>query len=65
MDLKDLKTKNVSELQSILSDWRDKWRELRFKNSNHQLKEIRQIRQIRKNIARVLTLINQNQKNKK
>jgi ribosomal protein L29 len=60
MDFKELKTKKVSELHDTLADWRDKLRELRFKDSNKQLKNIREIRVIKKNIARVLTLINKN-----
>ncbi len=60
MDFKELKTKSISELHSILAEWRDKLRELRFKDSNKQLKNIREIRAIKRNIARVLTLINKN-----
>ena len=60
MDFKELKTKKVSELHDTLADWRDKLRELRFKDSNKQLKNIREIRVIKKSIARVLTLINKN-----
>jgi len=60
MDFKELKTKKVSELHDTLADSRDKLRELRFKDSNKQLKNIREIRVIKKGIARVLTLINKN-----
>lgn len=63
MDLKELKTKSISELHNILADLRDKLRELRFKDSNKQLKNIRSIRNIKKEISQVLTLIN-NDKNK-
>lgn len=58
MDLKELKTKSISELHSILADLRDKLRELRFKDSSKQLKDVRSIRSIKKEIAQVLTLIN-------
>ncbi len=37
---------------------REKLRELRFKDSNKQLKNIREIRAIRNLIAQVLTLLN-------
>lgn len=47
MDFKELKTKSISELHSILAEWRDKLRELRFKDSNKQLKNIREIRAIK------------------
>ncbi len=62
MDLKELKTKKEADLHNILSDLRDKLRVLRFKDSNKQLKNIREIRVIKKDIARVLSLIN-NKKN--
>lgn len=60
MDFKELKTKKVSELHGILAEGREKLRELRFKDSNKQLKNIREIRAIKKNNARTLTLINNN-----
>ncbi|MFA5643927.1 MAG: 50S ribosomal protein L29 [Patescibacteria group bacterium] len=63
MDLKELKTKNVSELHVILADLRDKLREFRFKDSNKQLKNVRSIRKIKKEISQVLTLINKDRKN--
>ena len=58
MELKELKTKTIPELHNILSDLRDKLRDLRFKDSNKQLKNIREIRKIKKDIARVLTTLN-------
>ncbi|HPT08516.1 MAG TPA: 50S ribosomal protein L29 [bacterium] len=65
MDLKELKTKKVSELHDILADLRDKLRDHRFKDSSKQLKDIREIRVIKKNIAQVLTLINKDKEIKK
>jgi ribosomal protein L29 len=64
MELKELKTKKISELHNILADLRDKSRELRFKDSNKQLKNVRSIREIKKEIAQVLTLINKDKNNK-
>ena len=58
MEIKELKTKNPSELQALLAQSREKLRELRFKDSNPQLKNIREIRQIRETIARILTVLN-------
>jgi small subunit ribosomal protein S17 len=63
MELKELKTKKISELHNILADLRDKSRELRFKDSNKQLKNVRSIREIKKEIAQVLTLINKEKNN--
>lgn len=59
MDIKDLRKKENKELQKILATSRAKLRELKFSNSNKQLKNIREIRQLRKEIAQLLTLINE------
>ena len=58
-ELKDIKLKSQAELQKILNSSREKLRELRFKVSQSQLKNIREIRSLRKKIAKILTLINQ------
>ncbi|PIT93731.1 50S ribosomal protein L29 [Candidatus Falkowbacteria bacterium CG10_big_fil_rev_8_21_14_0_10_43_11] len=58
MEIKELKNKNISELQAILRIKRDKLRELRFKDAAKQLKNIRELRMIKKDIAQILTLIN-------
>ena len=57
-ELKELKKKNESELHKILEQSRDKLRELRFKDANKQLKNIREIRQTRETISHILTLLN-------
>lgn len=65
MELKELKLKTEKELKQILNEFRDKLRDLRFKDANKQLKDVREIRIIKKTIARVLTLINVNKPVKK
>ncbi|OGF23790.1 50S ribosomal protein L29 [Candidatus Falkowbacteria bacterium RIFCSPLOWO2_12_FULL_45_13] len=57
MELKELKLKTEEELKQILNKFRDKLRDLRFKDANKQLKDVREIRVIKKTIARVLTLL--------
>ncbi len=58
MDLKELKKKNEKELNQLLEESRDKIRDLRFKDANKQLKNIREIRLVKRTVARVLTLLN-------
>lgn len=58
MDLKELKTKDKTELLKILDTTREKLRDLRFKDSNKQLKNIREIRADKHLVAQILTLIN-------
>ena len=57
MDFKELTTKDKGELQKLLDVNREKLRDLRFKNSNKQLKNIREIRVTKELIAQILTLI--------
>jgi large subunit ribosomal protein L29 len=58
MEFKELKNKDQKELQNLLVVNREKLRELRFKDSNKQLKNIREIRVVRNLIAQILTLLN-------
>lgn len=58
MDFKELQTKSETELQKMLGQDREKLRELRFKDSNKQLKNVREIRTVKEQIARVLTILN-------
>jgi large subunit ribosomal protein L29 len=57
MDLKQLKTKSVKELSKLLAEYREKLRDLRFKVSAKQLKNIKEIKGVKKTIARILTLL--------
>ncbi len=55
MKFKDLKDKTAAELAERLIEAREKIRELRFKVSARELKNIREIRQVKKEIAQLLT----------
>lgn len=58
MDFKELNTKDKSELLILLDNNREKLRDLRFKDSNKQLKNVREIRTVKQLVAQILTLIN-------
>ncbi len=59
MEIADFKQKSVKDLQVLLLEKREVLRELRFKVSEKQLKDVRTIREVKKEIAQILTLINQ------
>jgi len=58
MEFKELQTKDKNDLLKLLESNREKLRDLRFKDSNKQLKNVREIRAIRQLIAQILTLLN-------
>lgn len=58
-ELKELKLKSETELNRLLVSSREKLRDLRFKVSQNQLKNIREVRMIKKKIAQILTIIKQ------
>lgn len=58
MEFKELKNKEEKDLQKILAQSREKLRDLRFKDANKQLKNVREIREARTVISRILTLLN-------
>ena len=58
MEFADLKRKNEKELQKVLREKRNELRELRFKASEGQLKNVNTIRKTRRMIAQVMTLLN-------
>lgn len=62
MDYKEITTKTDEDLLKLLESSKEKERELRFKDSNRQLKNVREIRQQKKSIARILTVLNKNKK---
>jgi ribosomal protein L29 len=63
MEYKELKNKKEAELQKELAESRDKLREMRFKDANKQLKDVRVIKKTRVTIAQILTLLNLGKKN--
>ena len=65
MEFKELKKKEEKDLHRILAESRVGLRELRFKDANKQLKNIREIRSIKQTIARILMLLNSKRAEKK
>lgn len=59
MDIKDIKNKSEKDLRELLNEKRVHMREMKFKVSESQLKNVRDFRKTRKDIAQILTLINQ------
>ena len=57
MKITELRQKSESELQKILSDNREKLRQLRFDLAAGKVKNVREIRKIKKDIARILTML--------
>ena len=57
MEFKEIKKKSDADLKKLLIAYRDKLRDLRFKDANKQLKNVREIRAVRKTIARIETLL--------
>lgn len=63
MDFQELQQKETKELHQLLAQYRDKLRELRFKDANKQLRDVAQIKKTKKQIAQILTLLNNRNKN--
>ncbi len=57
MDMKTLRAKSKESLSKDLEEARVHLKELEFKNSANQLKQVRQIRETKKMIARLFTLL--------
>lgn len=58
MDAKDLRMKSRNELEQLLTEQREALRDVRFKVSRDQTKNVRAIRVLKKDIARILTILN-------
>ncbi len=58
MKITEFRQKPKSELQKSLQDSREKLRQLRFDLASGKVKNVREIRKIKKDIARILTILN-------
>jgi large subunit ribosomal protein L29 len=59
MKIKELREKNSEELKKMLAEKKESARGLRFAIASKQIKNNREFRNIKKEIARIMTLINQ------
>jgi large subunit ribosomal protein L29 len=59
LEFEKLKQATISELQKLLQERREKLERLRFDLAVGKVKNISEIRKTRKDIARILTLINE------
>ena len=57
MKIIELSQKPKNELQTLLSEKRERLRQLRFNISSGKVKNVREIRMIKKDIARILTIL--------
>jgi len=62
MKTKELRQKSEKELQKLLQGLRERLRKLRFDLVSGKVKNVREIRQTRKDIARILTILNERKK---
>jgi len=62
MKTKELRQKSEKELQTLLAESRDKLREMRFKVAQRQLKKVSDVKQVKREIARIITVLNERRK---
>jgi large subunit ribosomal protein L29 len=59
MRIREIRDKNLNELNKMLAKFHETLRLLRFKNSEGQLSDVRSIREIKKDVARIYTVLNE------
>lgn len=57
--IKEFREKNIEELKRLLAEKREMVRKLRFEIASKQIKDVRNLRNSKKDVARILTLINE------
>ncbi|MDP2741365.1 MAG: 50S ribosomal protein L29 [bacterium] len=60
MKTQELRKKDKKELEKSVQELRKKLSELRFKFSSNKLKNVKEISSLKKEIARVLTILQEN-----
>lgn len=59
MKMQELKLKSKDELQKLLAENRERLHSLSFDLAAGKIKNVKEIKKIKKDIARILTLLNQ------
>lgn len=57
MEPKELRPKGLPELSKLAGELREELRDLRFKVSQRQLKDVRRIREVKRDLARIETIL--------
>jgi len=65
METKELRGKKQKDLQNLLAEKREKLRLFKFDLVSGKVKNVREIRSTRKDIAQIITILNENQKQNK
>lgn len=60
MKIKELRQKTEKELRNLLNENRNKLGQLRFDLASKKLKNVREVRGLRRDIAKILTIFNNN-----
>lgn len=58
---KEIRQKNIAELQAYLSEVESKLQDLSLKAAQRQLKNVSEIRPIKREIARIMTILRERQ----
>ena len=58
MKIKEIREKNIEELKKLLAEKREEVRKLRFDIASKQAKNNRKLRNDKKEIAKILTVLN-------
>ncbi|MBT6691277.1 50S ribosomal protein L29 [Candidatus Parcubacteria bacterium] len=59
MKIAEIRKLDIQKLNEALADLRNKSRELRFSIANNQLSAVRDLRKTKKDIAKIITILNE------
>lgn len=65
MKIRELRRKSIKELEQNLNNLREKLRELRFNLAGGKVKNLKEIRQTKSDIAKILTILKEEQDEQK